>query len=164
MEITKKHIYAIDFAIIVGTLITLIGVVGYARPLVIAPINELNTTSTSVLFEFEKAEMVLIDDNFEFTSPDKMYAKDNLVINLKPGVYYWKVSGALESEIRTLTILSKVDLKLRSAGDRFEVVNVGNVGLSVDIYDNKTLVGNIKLERDESRNVSGTAFVGRQDE
>lgn len=164
MEIKDKHIYAIDFAIIVGTLIVLIGIAGYARPLVIAPINELNTTSTSVLFEFKKAEMVLIDDNLEFTSPDKIHAKDNLVINLKPGVYYWKVSGALESEIRTLTILSKVDLKLRSAGDEFEVVNAGNIGLNVDIYDNETLVGNIKLERDESRNVSGTAFVGGQNE
>lgn len=164
MELKDRHIYAIDLALVAGTLIVIIGLLGYAQPLVIAPIDELSTLNSSVLFEFEKAEVILIDDNIDFSSPDEIYAKDNLVINLKPGKYYWKVSGTFESEIRTLTILSNVDLKLKEKEDKYEIVNSGNERLNVDVYRNSTLIGNVILERDESSVEKADKFIGRQDE
>jgi len=162
LEITKKQIYAIDAILIVGTLAVLILIAGYAQPLIIAPINELETSNTSVLFSFEKGNAIYLDDNPDFTSPEKIFVKDNLIINLKPGTYYWKAEGLLESEVRTLTINSEVDLRLKDAGENYEVVNSGNTRLKVGIYDNNTLVGNVILDVDKSANVTGTKVVGGQ--
>ncbi len=163
MNIHKKHIIAADFVIIAVTLIVAIGLIGYARPLVIAPIDDLVTTNGSVVFAFEKGESVLIDDNNKFTSPEKIYFEDNLIINLKPGLYYWKVDGVVDSEIRQLTIESEVDLRIKDAGEEYELVNAGNTQLNVDIYNQGVLTGNIIVDVDESANASGTKFVGRQD-
>ena len=164
MKITKKQIYAIDAAILILTLLVIISLVGNVRPLVIEPIDNLQTLNTSVLFSFEKGNAIYIDDNQEFTSPEKVYAKDNLVINLKPGKYYWKVEGILSSEIRSLTIQSEVDLKLKEAGNNYEVVNSGNTRLKVNLYNDNTLVGNVILDVDKSANVSGNKFIGEQNE
>lgn len=164
MEIKKRHIIALDLLIVVGSLIFIMWLVGYSRPLVIAPINDMNTTSTSVLFEFEKADLILIDDNLEFTSPDEIYVKDNLVVNLKPGIYYWKAKGSLESQVRKLTILSEVNLKIKEGNDKVELVNSGNTELEVNIYNQDTLVGNVSLSVDESTNVSGSLIIGGQNE
>ncbi len=162
----KKHILAIDMILIVGTAIALLGIIGYTKPLVIAPIDELQTTNTSILFEFEKGNIILIDDNPYFTSPEKILAENNLVINLKPGKYYWKVQGAFsrESEVRELTILSEIELKLKKTADGYAVVNAGNVELNVEIYNNNTLSETVVLAVDETAEVSGTKFVGRQNE
>ena len=161
--VNKKHILALDFVIVVGSLLIIAGLVGYTQPRIIAPIDDLTTSNTSVLFEFEKANLILIDDNIEFTSPIEIYVEDNLVINLKPGIYYWKVEGAIPSEIRTLTIESEVDLKLRkSENDNYEIVNAGNSRLNVDIYENGKLSGNVVLAVDESKEVSGTKFIGSE--
>lgn len=161
----KKYILGIDLLVVVGTLIVIAVLVGYARPLVIAPTDKLSTTNTAVLFSFEKANLILIDDNLEFSSPEEIYVKDNLVINLKPGIYYWKVVGALPSEVRKLTIESEVDLKLRrvaSGNDSYEIVNSGNAELNVDVYQGEKLAGNVVLGVDGNKEVSGTKFVGRE--
>ena len=164
--INKKYILGIDLLVVVGTLVVIAILVGYARPLVIAPTDELSTRNTAVLFSFEKANLILIDDNLEFSSSEEIYVEDNLVINLKPGVYYWKVVGALPSEVRKLTIESEVDLKLRrvaSGDDSYEIVNSGNTELNVDVYQGEELTGNVVLGVDEHKEVSGTKFVGRED-
>lgn len=159
MGIKNKLIYAIDFIIIVGTLVSLIYMARYARPMVIAPSDGFNST-TGVLFEFERADYILIDDNKNFTSPEKIYAEDNLVVNLEPGHYYWKVVGALSSEVREMTINSNVELKMKKiAEDRYEVVNSGNVNLNVDMYNKGKYTGSVILDIDESKNVSGTKFI-----
>jgi len=160
MEINKKIIYGIDLLFLVGTLLTLFFLVGYVRPLVIAPINNLETSNSSVLFTFEKGSIVLIDDNLNFSSPDKIYAEDNLVINLKPGIYYWKVSGITDSQIRTLTIISQIDLRLRESENGVEVVNSGNEELSVEVYEKEKLVDSFVLEKDNSQKVAGTKVIG----
>lgn len=164
--IDKKHMIVIDFVLIVGTLLLIAGSVGYARPLIIAPVDGLVTTETAVLFSFEKADLILIDDNPAFTSPTEIYVKDNLIINLKPGVYYWKVVGISESMVRELIIESEVDLKLKESenGEEYEVVNSGNTRLNVDVYNGGVLSGNVVLDVDESEEVSGTKFIGREDE
>ncbi|MCK5449670.1 hypothetical protein KAI32_02295 [Candidatus Pacearchaeota archaeon] len=155
-----KHIYAIDLVLIVGTFMGLIFLVGYSQPLVISPLNEFETTNSSVLFSIEGAEFILIDDNNEFTSPEKFIVEDGLMINLKPGVYYWKVESVLKSEVRKLTINSEVDLKLKELGEGYEITNAGNTRLDVEVYNGTSLISKIKLDTDEEKNVFGTKFVG----
>jgi len=164
--IEKKHIIAIDFILVVGSLLLIAGIVGYTQPLAIAPLNGFETTDTAVLFEFEKAEVILIDDNPDFSSPEEIYAKNDLVINLKPGKYYWKLFGVGNSEVREITIVSEVDLKIRQAedSDSYELVNAGNTLLNIDIYNNSELTNKIVLDVDRSREVSGTKFIGREHE
>ena len=53
----------IDLGLIVGTAITLLIIVGYSGPLVISPLDDLNTTDTEVLFHFDKADKIILDDN-----------------------------------------------------------------------------------------------------
>jgi len=160
----NKKVYAIDLAIIVGTLAGIILLVGYASPLVIAPIDNLETANSSVLFAFEKANTIWIDDNANFTSPEKIFAENNLVISFKPGTYYWKIEGMSKSEVRRLTILSEVNLKMHEKGEFYELVNAGNTKLNVDVYNESALSGKVVLNIDESKNVSGTKFVGEQNE
>lgn len=163
--IGKKVIYGIDFLIIVGTLATLFFSIGYVQPLLIQPIDGLETTNSSVLFSFEKASAILIDDNPEFSSPDVINARNDAVINLKPGIYYWKLDGVLESDVRKFTILSEIELKLREFEDGYEVVNAGNTRLNVDIYSEDVLTGSIVLDAGESHKTEEkeNKFIGRQD-
>ncbi|MEN7982646.1 MAG: hypothetical protein ABFQ65_04315, partial [Nanoarchaeota archaeon] len=106
----NKHIKIIDKVLIIGTILFIASFVNYARPLIIAPIDNLETTNSSVLFEFERGNIILIDDNPEFSSPKKIHVEDNLVINLDEGKYYWKLDGIFNSGIRELTIISEVNL------------------------------------------------------
>ncbi len=158
----NKWIYTIDLAIVSLSLIMLVGFLGYARPMLIYPENDLVTTNTSVLFSFEKGSMILIDDNPDFTSPEKIDVKDNLIVNLKPGEYYWKVDGVLQSEVRKLIVKSEIGLRLRPSGNEYEVVNSGNTRLSIDVYSNNIITGRVILDPEESENVSGIKFVGSQ--
>jgi hypothetical protein len=164
--IIKNKVYKMDLIIIGITIVALLLLIGYARPMVIAPKNNFVSSDNLVLFSFEKANFLLIDDNPEFTSPEKIEVRDNLIVNLKPGAYYWKTVGVLQSEVRKLTINSNVDLKFKENENegKYEVVNAGNTKLLVDIYNNTNLVGNVILAVDESADVSGTKFLGRQNE
>lgn len=165
MDEISKWIERIDFAVVFFSFIILIWIVGYSAPLVISPQDDLETTSTAVLFEFSNADKILLDDNLDFSSPEEIYAENNLIINLKPGVYYWKVVGFEESEIRELTIKSKVDLRLQESADgKYEVVNAGNVGLDVEIFNKGTFVGKTVLEPEESSVEEGDKFVGGENE
>lgn len=164
----KKHkiIYAIDAILILGSMIGIFLAVGYVTPLVIAPVDNLVTSESSVLFEFENADKLFIDDNVEFISPQEISVEDDLVVSMKPGKYYWKVEGIFESEIRELTVQSEVDLRLNKVEgeDRYEVTNAGNTRLNVDIYDKGSLVGNTILDVDGSSVEKGDKFIGGQDE
>jgi len=159
-KITK---YAIDLVLIVGTASILMFLIGYSQPLVISPLDGSEISESSVLFSFEKANTILIDDNAEFTSPRTIKVQDNLIISLKPGTYYWKVQGLLESEIRKLTINSQVDLKLKQKDSKenlYDIVNAGNTVLDVDVYDEDTLQETVSLGIDDGAEVSGTKFIG----
>ena len=158
-----KKIYAIDFAVIIGSVLVLIILIGYTAPKIIAPIDGYETNK-EVLFSIENADKLLIDDNQEFTSPEEYDIKDNLEINLKPGDYYWKAVGLTRSEVRKLTINSEIDLRLKKSQYGYDIVNAGNVELTVDIYNNTKLIGNIILEIDDSESVNGDKFVGSDNE
>lgn len=157
-------IYVADALVLGVSLVIVLWMIGYAQPLVIAPDDKYSSTNTSVLFSFSKADVILIDDNLEFSSPMNIYAKDNLVINLKPGKYYWKVEGMLASEVRMLQIEDDVNLKLRELKDNYEVINGGNIDLDVKIYNNGSQINEVRLDKGESVNSSGNKFVGGKDE
>lgn len=163
--INKKHLIAIDLILVVGSLFVIAGLVGYSRPLVIFPIDNLETTNSSVLFTFENGEKILIDDNLEFSSPLIIEVKENIVVTLKPGIYYWKIdNGVGVSQIRKLTIESEIDLRLKKSGigEDYEVVNAGNTLLEVDIYEGEELADSVVLGIDESMDVNGDRLIGGQ--
>lgn len=143
-------------------LVILIVVIGYSSPRIIHPMDGLVTTNASVLFSFEKANYLIIDDNTEFSSPEKIYAKDNLVVNLKPGVYYWKAVGERESEVRKLAVNSRVDLRVEEKDDTLRVINSGNVALNVSVYNRSNLIGSVIADVGEPVDMNGDEYLGRQ--
>jgi len=159
----KRHLWKIDLVIIGISVLVLMGLVGYARPLVIAPIDDYKSLNGDILFEFERADVLLIDDNEDFTTPREYAIADGERVSLRPGVYYWKVSGVLGSEVRTLTIQSSVELELVELEEGWGVVNAGNVKLNVDVYDGEELIEKRKLGVGAVGG-EGDKFVGSQDE
>ncbi len=158
------NIHKIDLVMIVGSLVVLMFLVGYVNPLVVAPLDEFETSEREVLFVIDKADVLLIDDNLDFTTPDEYRVKDGLKINLGPGKYYWKVIGILNSDIKTLTINSVVDLKLVEIEEGFGVVNSGNVRLDVDVYNGTELVDKVKLGVGGFSDVKGDKYIGGMDD
>ncbi|MBT3577705.1 hypothetical protein HOA55_01595 [archaeon] len=158
----SKNVLKLDLVLIVGSLILLIFLVGYVSPMVIAPIDDYETMESEILFSIDKAERLLIDDNVEFTSPEEFAVSDGLKITLEPGEYYWKAVGVVKSEVRTLTIKSVVDLRLKEMENSYGVVNAGNVRLNVDVYNGSELVDKVSLEigDGEELNVEGTKLIG----
>jgi len=61
----KEHVWKLDLIVILVSVFLLMGLVGYARPLVIAPIDDYESDTGRVLFEFDRADVLLIDDNME---------------------------------------------------------------------------------------------------
>ena len=163
----KNWIYILDFSIISATAIAFLFIFNNMAPMIIAPLNEEETLSSTVLFEFKNADYILIDDNLEFTSPEKIFVEDNILINLEPGTYYWKIKGITESEIRKFTVISRVDLRLRKSEENnseesqfYEVVNAGNEALNVDVYEEDNITGMFLLNPEESENSLGNKFIG----
>ena len=154
-------VYKIDLVLIVVSLVVLMVLVGYARPLVIAPLDDYES-SGEVLFLIEKADYLLIDDNVDFTTPIRYEIKEGMEIDLVPGEYYWKAVGVLRSEIRTLTINSIVSLELKEIDGGYGVVNNGNVRLNVDVYNGTELVEKKKVGVGEVVD-GGDKYVGGQE-
>jgi hypothetical protein len=161
-----EMLHKFDMAIIVVSVIVLIGVVGYASPLVIAPLDDYETTDTGILFSIENADVIIVDDNSEFTSPEEYSVSPGLRIDLKPGKYYWRAVGAWGSEIRTLTINSEVSLELRKldGAGGYGIINVGNTRLNVEVYNGTELIDRVKLDSGEDANSVGNKFIGGSDE
>ena len=155
-----KLIYKVDLVLIVGSLIALIVAIGYVQPLVIAPLDDYETLETEIIFSIENADVLLIDDNIDFTTPDEYSIEDGMKIELEPGRYYWKAVGVLGSEVRTLTINSEVRLELRKIDEGYGVVNVGNVGLNVDVYNGTELVSKVRVGVGDVVEAEGDKIVG----
>lgn len=158
----SKHIWKIDLVVIGISVLILMGLVGYARPLVIAPFDEYESLDGEILFEFERADVLLIDDNADFTTPDEYRVVGGERVELEPGVYYWKVSGVLGSEVRKLTINSRIELELIETEEGMAVINAGNVRLNVDVYDGDELVERMKLGVGDISE-EGDGFIGGYD-
>ncbi len=164
----NKQIYIIDLIIIVASfaiLLILVYLIGFRNPLVIAPLDNISTTDNSILFSFENVETIYIDDNPEFTSPDKFKVQKDLLIRLEPGIYYWKAQGLKESEVRKLEIKSKIDLKLKELDnkEKYALINAGNTRLKIRAYNESEFLNETFLEISQEKNISGTKFIGSQE-
>lgn len=158
----KKIVWIVDVLLVGAILLTALWLIGYTHPRVIFPIDNLISDENSVIFSINKGEFILIDDNIEFSSPEQVFVKDGAIINLNPGIYYWKIKTNGINEIRKLTILSKIDLKIIKSGDAFSLVNGGNLPLNVEVYDNQEKINNFELSVSESKESNGTKFIGAQ--
>ena len=167
MKLDKKTIRIIDIALIVVTLAAIVIIallVGFRTPYVIFPQDNLTTNEDTILFSFGNAEEILIDDNQNFTSPKILKVKDDLLISLEPGVYYWKVRGILDSDVRKLTIQSVIDLKMSKTDEGYVLKNAGNKNLNIEVYNGSNLEENFSLLKSDEKDVSGSKFIGSQDE
>lgn len=158
----KKIIWAIDIFLVGTMLLAILGYIGYVSPQVIAPIDNFVSDKNTILFSVGSSEYILIDDNLDFSSPEKVYVKDGAEITLIPGKYYWKTKNNDFNEIRTLDILSNIDLKIVSVGEEYNIVNSGNLDLNVEVYDNQTKVGEFDLSPLQNKEMNGTKFIGAQ--
>ncbi len=157
----KKIVYGIDALLVVGTLALFVWAFFYATPLLNAPTDGVVATG-AVLFSFERGDFLLIDDNVDFTSPQRISVRDKALITLEPGTYYWMVEGVLPSEIRQITVESVVDLQVRASDAGYDITNAGTSRLNVDVYDKGVLTGKIILAPDESLEKVGDTFIGGQ--
>ena len=156
-----EMVYKIDLVVVLISLVVVVGLVGYASPLVIAPLDDYESNENEVLFVIENADYLLVDDNVGFTTPDRYNIEEGLGLNLLPGKYYWKAVGVLEGEVRTLTIYSEVNLELVETEEGYGVVNVGNVKLNVDVYNGSKLVDKVRVGVSEGVD-GGNKYVGGQ--
>ena len=171
---SKYLIYLIDGILIFGMLASLVGTLYYKGPeltgFITGPVlnspENGSIMSQSVLFSFDYGNILMIDDNLNFSNPREFNVEDNLQITLEPGVYYWMVvgEGDKKSEIREFTIQSRIELKLRKSesSEGYEVVNAGNTKLNVDVYEGGQLTGKIVLDTNRAENVQGDKFIGGQ--
>lgn len=91
-------------------------------------------------FRFRNANVILIDDNPEFSSAQTIDLDNDFVkIRFKPGTYYWKAVGMFESSSQEFTIDSKVGLDLDE--DDSKLRNSGNVALNVSKEDEGGISG-----------------------
>lgn len=93
--------------------------------------NELFNQNT-VDFKFRNANVILIDDNPDFTSPKEINLETTNITKIRfdPGTYYWKAEGDLvESSQRKFIINSNVGLELDSNNSTLK--NVGDVSLNI---------------------------------
>lgn len=114
------------------------------------------------LFSFKSGSVILIDKNLNFKSPERVEAKDNLVINLNRGIYYWKVEDAIPAEDVVQIEIRDIaaSLKLVKSGDGYNVINSGNSTLNVDIYSSGRFTGNVILGRGIDEEVSEVINIG----
>ncbi|OIO40747.1 hypothetical protein AUJ10_02070 [Candidatus Pacearchaeota archaeon CG1_02_31_27] len=101
---------------------------------------------------------VVIDENREFSSPRLFTAGfgkfgiNKVLVDLKPGIYYWKASGGI-TFVRKIEIQSLVGINVERNESHYEIQNTGNVGLSVNIKQKSGITGGVILDYNEKENV-----------
>lgn len=127
--------------------------------------NSIITERQPVFKWIGKANKLFIDDNDEFTtpiienienSPYKLKAK----LNFK--TYYWKL-GNKDSSVFQFTVQSLVALTLKNQSDLYNITNVGNTDLEIEIHQkNKELwkiTGNIVLRENETKQLKANSTL-----
>jgi len=97
-------------------------------------------------FRFRNANVILIDDNEDFSSPREINLSELNVTKLlfDSGTYYWKAVGLVSSGARSFTVGSNVGLEL----DNDSLKNVGDTILNVSVRDSAGLAGLVILDVD----------------
>ncbi|MEI6058571.1 MAG: hypothetical protein WCP89_02260 [archaeon] len=127
-----------------------------SAPRLEAPLNGAVIREDFVQFKFSGAEMILVDDNEDFSSPKMLNVSDlsSIGIGMKPGKYYWKAVGNVESFTRSFVIDSNVGLELNKNESKLK--NVGNVETNVTKEYQGTLGGLVILDVGVEYNVNMT--------
>jgi len=159
----NKTIYTIDMVLVGLGVVLLLGLIQYSRPMVLAPLNS-TTYETNILFSIEDADKILIADNIDFNFSKEIIVRDKNKISLDPGFYYWKIISPVRSEIRTLNILSKIELSIRETKQGYNIINSGNTKLNVEVYDKNTKIETFELNNNENRIENGDKFIGVKNE
>ena len=137
-------------ALVIGSQILLIGIIMFfvysSAPKLEYPLDGASIDEDFVQFRFRNANVILIDDNQEFSSPKMLNASDlnSVGIGMKPGKYYWKAVGNIESFTREFVIDSKVGLDLNKNNSTLK--NAGNVEVNVSEEHGGGLTGLVILD------------------
>ncbi len=109
------------------------------------PRNNAVIQGRVVDFQIRNANIIIIDDNPDFTSPSRIDLtddKDRIRIMLEPGTYYWKSAGVFEGSVRRFVIPSEVGLELNDS----ILENTGNVPVNVSKQSDSGISGLVILD------------------
>lgn len=144
----NKMIQRIDVMIIAGTALTLVLAAIFAGGRILGT-GEINPSA--VLFKFKTGNTILIDDNLNFSSPEKVEVKNNMLISMSKGTYYWKINEEDGSKIIQFTNNEEVGFKIRKSNEGYEIINAGNNSLNVDVYEKGRMTGKVILGRENGQ-------------
>ncbi len=152
-----------DSFLIFGSLFAVMWIIGISTPLVIAPIDNYESLGGNILFSIKNADKLIVDTDLNFTNPKEYDLNKNLSLSLEPNIYYWKVIGITQSEIRTLTIKDSVILNIVKGENGYNVLNAGSVILNVEVYDNEShFIENVSLSPDKKILLEQSKYIGVQ--
>ena len=131
----KKAISKMSKTLIVLQLILVVGgfmFIYFFSPHLDYPKNNQTFDSSKVDFRFRNANVILIDNNPDFRNASEIdIKKTNMTsFNFRPGTYYWKAVGLIESNPNVFTVNSNVGLELSE--ENSSIINVGNVPLNIN--------------------------------
>ena len=157
----SKIIIAMQLIIIVGTFVFVL----FFTPHLDYPRDGEILQKQDIDFKFRNANVILIDDNKDFSSPSKINLKDidNNKILFKSGIYYWKAIGIVESSIKEFTVNSNIGLELDVENESLK--NVGDEILNVSLINNSRISGLVILDVDVEYGVeieNKTVYRGEQ--
>ncbi len=126
----------------IGILIILLVVIFSSNnmPIVqIYPKNDSIITERQPIFEWVgKSNKLILDDNDEFVSPIVEDVKGNsyqVKDKLNFSTYYWKLIGEKNSSVWQFRIDSVVALELKNNDNLYNITNIGNTDLDVEVVD-----------------------------
>jgi hypothetical protein len=137
---TSKMMIVLQVVIVVGAL----SFVFLFGPKMNYPSNNAVIQGRVVEFGIRNAEVILIDDNPDFSSPVKIELENSDTTNIRfePGTYYWKTAGIFEGGVRKFVIPSEVGLELENSS----LKNTGNVPVNISKRDEAGISGLVILD------------------
>ena len=114
----KKMIWIITIVVLAGLILKV-------------PLNpkysEIKVSRNTEFKVFGFANEIKVDDNPEFISP--ITKNKPFILDLDPGVYYWKADNSFL--IGKFTIQSEVNVKLEKLEENYRLHNLGNTQINV---------------------------------
>jgi len=142
MSRVSKIMVIVQFVILAGAVLFIY----FFSPHLDYPRNNQSLDNGVVDFKFRNANLILVDDNPDFRNPMEIdLSKLNTTgINFKPGTYYWKAVGFIESNSQEFTINPNVGLELNEENSSLK--NAGNVPLNVSEKTDSGTTGLVILD------------------
>ncbi len=157
----KILLHSVDALFLVGSLLFVMFLVGYMQPLFIAPLSNNSLEEKEVLFSIGNGRSILIDQDIEFNSLRNITLFDGLIINLSRGIYYLTVEGFEGgwSDIKTLTLLSEINIRFVESSEGYDVVNAGKTNLNVQVLNSSNQVDSFKVSSEELESQKTNKFL-----